>query len=89
MSDRHKTVQFQLRLSPELREKIRESSESYNRSMNSDIIARLEKSFHADENPELQVITTPPSFSYIQEQLNELSKSILLLKYYSEEEDND
>ena len=43
--DTHKTVQYQLRLSEELRDKIRKSSEAHNRSMNADIIARLEHTF--------------------------------------------
>lgn len=45
MSDQHTTVQYQLRLPEELRDKIKESASAHNRSMNADIVARLEASF--------------------------------------------
>jgi hypothetical protein len=44
MSDQHTTVQYQLRLSEELRDSIKRSAKSHNRSMNADIVARLEDS---------------------------------------------
>lgn len=53
MTDTHKTVQYQLRLSPELREKLRQSAEQQNRSMNADIVARLEDSFEAENRSSL------------------------------------
>ncbi len=45
MSDNLKHVTVRLRVTPELRDKIAESSKEYNRSMNADMVARLEKSF--------------------------------------------
>lgn len=51
MSDKHTTVQYQLRLPEELRNTIRESAQNHNRSMNADIIARLEASFAAEQSP--------------------------------------
>lgn len=45
MSDQHKTVQYQLRLPEELRDKIKESASTHNRSMNADIVARLSHTF--------------------------------------------
>jgi len=45
MSDNPKHVTVRLRVPPELRDKIAESSEQYNRSMNADMVARLEDSF--------------------------------------------
>lgn len=45
MSDQHTTAQYQLRLSEQLRDKIKESAKVHNRSMNADIVARLEQSF--------------------------------------------
>lgn len=48
MSDKHTTVQYQLRLPEELRNTIRESAQTHNRSMNADIVARLEASFADD-----------------------------------------
>lgn len=46
MSDSgHLTIQYNLRLSSELKDKISKSAKELNRSMNSDIVARLEESF--------------------------------------------
>ncbi|MEB3753819.1 Arc family DNA-binding protein [Acinetobacter sp. MD2(2019)] len=41
----HLTTQYNLRWSDDLKSKIAESAKSHNRSMNADIIARLEQSF--------------------------------------------
>ena len=54
MSDNPKHVTVRLRVPPELRDKIAESSVQYNRSMNADMVARLEQSFE----PEIQVHET-------------------------------
>lgn len=53
MTDSHKTVQYQLRLSAELRERLKQSAEANNRSMNADIVARLEDSFDAENRSSL------------------------------------
>lgn len=44
-----KTITVKLRVSPELKQKIVESAEKHNRSMNADMVARLEKSFEDSE----------------------------------------
>ncbi len=49
MSDNPKHVTVRLRVPPELRDKIAASSEQYNRSMNADMVARLEQSFELSE----------------------------------------
>lgn len=48
MSENPKHVTVRLRVPPELRDKIAESASSHNRSMNADMVARLEKSFDDD-----------------------------------------
>ena len=50
MSDNPKHVTVRLRVPPELRDKIAESASSYNRSMNADMVARLEKSFSEQQS---------------------------------------
>ena len=45
MSANQNDPQYKLRWSSELREKIAESAKAHNRSMNADIVARLEQSF--------------------------------------------
>ena len=42
---KHLGVAYNLRLPPELKDKIAESAKELNRSMNADIVARLEESF--------------------------------------------
>ncbi|TCB76799.1 Arc family DNA-binding protein [Acinetobacter sp. ANC 4177] len=42
---KHLGVAYNLRLPPELKDKIAESAKELNRSMNADIVARLEGSF--------------------------------------------
>lgn len=44
-SSGHLTTQYNLRWSEELKEKIAQSAKEHNRSMNADIVARLEESF--------------------------------------------
>ena len=46
----HLTIQYNLRWPEELKNKIAESAKAHNRSMNADIVARLEKSFEIDSN---------------------------------------
>lgn len=53
MSDNPKHVTVRLRVPPELRDKIAASSEQYNRSMNADMVARLEQSFENQENSDI------------------------------------
>ena len=45
MSENQRDPQYKLRWSEELREKISQSAKEHNRSMNADIVARLEESF--------------------------------------------
>lgn len=53
MSSGHLNAQYNLRLPDELKQKIAESAKELNRSMNADIVARLEQSFrHEVENLE-------------------------------------
>ena len=69
-------IAYNLRLPPELKEKIQESAKQLNRSMNADIVARLEQSFEKDDAAEfdkgfvLQVIESQ------QDQINQLQKMI-------------
>ena len=46
-------IAYNLRLPPELKEKIQESAKQLNRSMNADIVARLEQSFEQPPSAEL------------------------------------
>lgn len=48
-----KIPDFRIRIPPELKENIRESAEKNNRSMNAEIILRLERSFAQEQGNEI------------------------------------
>ncbi|ENU19561.1 hypothetical protein F994_02421 [Acinetobacter bohemicus ANC 3994] len=52
---KHLGVAYNLRLPPELKDKIAESAKELNRSMNADIVARLEQSFQKPITTEHEV----------------------------------
>lgn len=76
MSSKHLNAQYNLRWPDELKEKIAQSAKEHNRSMNADIVARLEESFEKDDAAEfdkgfvLQIIESQ------QDQINQLQKMI-------------
>ena len=76
MSSGHLHPQYNLRWPEELRQKVAQSAKEHNRSMNADIVARLEQSFEKDDAAEfdkgfvLQVIESQ------QDQINQLQKMI-------------
>jgi len=53
MSDNQKDPQYKLRWSEELRDKVMLSAKEQNRSINQEIVARLEKSFNEDNNQKM------------------------------------
>ncbi|MEM9993563.1 MAG: Arc family DNA-binding protein [Acinetobacter pittii] len=58
----HLTVQYNLRWSEELRDRIAEEAKKNTRSMNQEVIARLEQSLHFDEvNAKGEIVTTEHS----------------------------
>ena len=67
MSSGHLHPQYNLRWPEELRQKVAQSAKEHNRSMNADIVARLEESFEKDDAAEfdkgfaLQVIKSQAS----------------------------
>lgn len=48
-NEQQSVLTLKLRVTPDLKQKIIESSEKYNRSMNADMVARLEQSFSTKE----------------------------------------
>ena len=51
MSENQRDPQYKLRWSEDLRQKIAQSAKEHNRSMNADIVARLEDSFKESDDP--------------------------------------
>ncbi len=61
-------VEYKMRMTQDLKEKIVASAKEHNRSMNADIVARLEKSFA--ENPQQEPKRTPQVYSdFIHDQI--------------------
>lgn len=58
MSSGHLNAQYNLRLPDELKQKIAHSSKELNRSMNADIVARLEESFEHKGFESLESVPT-------------------------------
>lgn len=58
MSSGHLNAQYNLRLPDELKQKIAHSSKELNRSMNADIVARLEESFEQKGFESLESVPT-------------------------------
>lgn len=53
---KHLGIAYNLRLPPELKEKIAVSAQEHNRSMNADIVARLEQTFKASSSRPLVMV---------------------------------
>lgn len=76
MSSGHLHPQYNLRWPEELRQKVAQSAKDHNRSMNADIVARLEESFEKEDIAEfdkgfvLQVIENQ------QNQIDQLQKMV-------------
>ncbi|WP_284077139.1 Arc family DNA-binding protein [Acinetobacter nosocomialis] len=58
MSENQRDPQYKLRWPEELRDKVAASAKAYNRSMNADIVARLERSFELESD--LSPLNMPP-----------------------------
>ena len=69
-------IAYNLRLPPELKEKIQESAKQLNRSMNADIVARLEQSFEKDDAAEFDKEFVLQVIKRQQDQINQLEKMI-------------
>ena len=76
MGDTHKTIQYQLRMPEEMRERLKKSAEQHNRSMNSDIVARLEQSFNQPQNIALPDFVKQGLVDIINTQLANAQKEI-------------
>ncbi|ENW78414.1 hypothetical protein F909_04104 [Acinetobacter sp. ANC 3929] len=76
MAENPKHVTVRLRVPPELRDKISKSSEQYNRSMNADMVARLEQSFEAQISHEFEMHMMEIMLKEQQDKINSLIQSV-------------
>lgn len=76
MSDSPKHVTVRLRVPPELRDMISASSEQYNRSMNADMVARLEESFEKEDAAEFDKEFVLQVIKNQQDQIDQLQNMV-------------
>ena len=65
MSENQRDPQYKLRWSEELRGKIAQSAKEHNRSMNADIVARLEQSFEVNQQQESTITDLTDQIKHI------------------------
>lgn len=89
MSENQRDPQYKLRWPEELRDKVAASAKAYNRSMNADIIARLERSFLTE--PDFSPLNMPPEElakrlkAISDEKLKNKSEKIIISREYYDE----
>lgn len=76
MSDNPKHVTVRLRVPPELRDKIASSAEQYNRSMNADMVSRLEQSFEQIQSQENELSDLKNQMQRMNQTIEILSKTL-------------
>jgi hypothetical protein len=76
MSSGHLNAQYNLRLPDDLKQKIAQSAKELNRSMNADIVARLESSFEHKNIDNLEDIPLEKLLSAVMEKLGKNSLSL-------------
>ncbi|MEN3980590.1 Arc family DNA-binding protein [Acinetobacter sp. CWB-B33] len=69
-------VEYKMRMTQDLKEKIVVSAKEHNRSMNADIVARLEESFEKDDAAEFDKGFVLHVIESQQDQINQLQKMI-------------
>ncbi|WP_347455711.1 Arc family DNA-binding protein [Acinetobacter thermotolerans] len=72
--DQSGVVTLKVRVSPEFRERIVKSAKANNRSMNQEIVSRLEKSFEGDK-PEEQYVDISKALGMIFDEIQDLKKN--------------
>lgn len=73
---KHLGIAYNLRLPPELKEKISDSAKEHNRSMNADIVARLEQTFEKTNLENLASIPTELLMSALASRFNGLALTV-------------
>lgn len=72
----HNTIQYNLRWSEEMRDRIAAAAKENTRSMNQEIIARLEQSFESPVHHETEMYLMKTIIKEQQQQINQLIQAI-------------
>lgn len=81
MSSGHLHPQYNLRWPEELRQKVAQSAKEHNRSMNADIVARLEQSFEQGLNHETEMYMMAQVVKEQQKQIDQLHEMVKQLVF--------
>lgn len=73
---KHLGVEYKVRMPQELKDKIAESAKELNRSMNADIVARLEESFEQKQFDNLENVPLEKLLAVVMEKLGQNSLSL-------------
>ncbi|MEQ1077600.1 Arc family DNA-binding protein [Acinetobacter johnsonii] len=76
MSENQRDPQYKLRWSEELRGKIAQSAKEHNRSMNADIVARLEQSFEVNQQQESTITDLTDQIKHLKMSFDILSEAL-------------
>ena len=76
MSSKHLNAQYNLRWPDELKEKIAQSAKEHNRSMNADIVARLEESFEVNQQQESTITDLTDQIKHLKMSFDILSEAL-------------
>ena len=81
MSSGHLHPQYNLRWPEELRQKVAQSAKEHNRSMNADIVARLEQSFNKGNAHETEMHLMNVMVKEQQKQIDQLQEMVKQLVF--------
>lgn len=81
MSSGHLHPQYNLRWPEELRQKVAQSAKEHNRSMNADIVARLEQSFNKGNAHETEMYLMNVMVKEQQKQIDQLQEMVKQLVF--------
>lgn len=81
MSENQRDPQYKLRWSEDLRQKIAQSAKEHNRSMNADIVARLEQSFNQGNAHETEMYLMNVMVKEQQKQIDQLQEMVKQLVF--------
>ncbi|WP_227541486.1 MULTISPECIES: Arc family DNA-binding protein [Acinetobacter] len=81
MSENQRDPQYKLRWSEDLRQKIAQSAKEHNRSMNAEIVARLEQSFNKVNTHETEMYLMNVMVKEQQKQIDQLQEMVKQLVF--------
>lgn len=85
--DAPEIVQVNFRMPKELKDKLERSANESGRSITSELVTRLEKTFEDEDSK--YFMTYPPTINDLKSKIDDLNMSITLLMSYTKQQDNE